>query len=367
MDLRKHIALSYPVAHAFAGVNAIGDKLANYGYLVVFDNDEYTGILTPRDLIERPHKLVIDCLVEKGRLISDEPILRVFDTFVKSKSPALPVFDGGKFIGIIERDKLINNMRNKIEQLYEQSLITNQTKDFLLNNISHEVRTPLNSLLGFMEIIADLKEGELNHKSYFDIIKDNAGQFLDTMNTIIDLSLLYAGQEIKTVINDVRVGSVLDDLSNYYSRTNTLQYRAFKVEFEEGIEDVVIRSDAGKIKYSIIHLTYILLEFVCSESIIISQKLISDNVLFFITSPGSVIDENEKEIINDLLDKEFVSEKLNKFDLGIELPLIQKLLKLLGGKASLLADNTQTAFVLKLPRYGLIEVKSDEPAMSVLN
>ena len=305
--------------------------------------------------------------VEKGRLISDEPIMCVFDTFVKSKSPALPVFDGDKFIGVIERDKLINNIRNKIEQLYEQSLITNQTKDFLLNNISHEVRTPLNSLLGFMEIIADLKEEDLSCKSYFDMVKDNATLFLETMNILVDLSLLYSGQKIETIISDVDIKLIFDDLLDYYSRTHTLQYREFNVEVEEGIRKITIQSDAGKIRYSIIHLTYILLELVCSESIKITHKLISDDVLVFIASPGAVIDEDLKELIHNLLEKQYLPERLNKIDLGIELPLIQKMLNQFGGKVCLQADNTQTAFVLKLPRYGLIEVKSDEPAMSVLN
>ncbi|WP_153631505.1 hypothetical protein [Prolixibacter sp. SD074] len=58
------------------------------------------GILTPSDLIKRPHKLVIDCLTEKGNLQANETITEALEKFEKYKCSILPAFKEDRFIGI---------------------------------------------------------------------------------------------------------------------------------------------------------------------------------------------------------------------------------------------------------------------------
>ena len=53
----RNISEIYPTVGPFEGVNLNEHKLLEHGYLVVLDSDKkFYGILTPNDIVERPHK-----------------------------------------------------------------------------------------------------------------------------------------------------------------------------------------------------------------------------------------------------------------------------------------------------------------------
>lgn len=60
-----------------------------------------------------------------------------------------------------------------------------------LANISHEIRTPINGILGFSELLED-KELPLEQKAHLKSIKSNAAQLLELINDILDLSRIEA-------------------------------------------------------------------------------------------------------------------------------------------------------------------------------
>ena len=135
----------------FVGINSVEKALLKNEYLVVINNNkEFQGILTPFDLIKRPHNIVIDCLTEKEHVSADETITSVFDKFKKNHCSALPVFKENRFIGIVEKHNIIDELRIKTNELYDRSIISHNVKNSFLNNLAHEIRTPLNGVLGFL-------------------------------------------------------------------------------------------------------------------------------------------------------------------------------------------------------------------------
>ncbi len=82
---------------------------------------------------------------------------------------------------------------------YEAALLKaeriNKLKDQFLTNISHEVRTPLVSILGFLEIIERRFKNELGVKDreYFEVIRNSSNRLTKTVNEILDISQIQAG------------------------------------------------------------------------------------------------------------------------------------------------------------------------------
>lgn len=72
-----------------------------------------------------------------------------------------------------------------------------RSKTSFLASMSHEVRTPLNSILGFAELMSlelfGKIEGDKN-KEYLQLIKDSGGHLLSIINDILDISKLEAGK-----------------------------------------------------------------------------------------------------------------------------------------------------------------------------
>lgn len=68
-------------------------------------------------------------------------------------------------------------------------------KERLKMEISHDVRTPLNAVVGFAELLAESDDLDQESKlGYGKIIQENAEQLLDYVNNILELSRLESGK-----------------------------------------------------------------------------------------------------------------------------------------------------------------------------
>jgi signal transduction histidine kinase len=109
---------------------------------------------------------------------------------------SVPYYKGNEIIGfqgiardITERKKASDALR----LAKEKAEASDKLKTAFLNNISHEVRTPLNGILGFAEIISrsDLSENEINDS--LSMLNESSDRLLNTMTNYMDISLLTSG------------------------------------------------------------------------------------------------------------------------------------------------------------------------------
>jgi PAS domain S-box-containing protein len=72
----------------------------------------------------------------------------------------------------------------------------NQLKTEFLGNMSHELRSPLHTVIGFTQLLAEEKEGALNEKQkrFVSHIQNDSLHLLDLINDLLDLSKIEAGR-----------------------------------------------------------------------------------------------------------------------------------------------------------------------------
>ena len=195
MEIEEYILITYPTVLPYDSVRSVEDRLRGKGYLVVVDEkNEFCGILTPCDIVVRPHKLVIDCLTPKEIIYTDDSFITMLGKFEQTPSEALPVFRHGACLGVLEKSTVIRKLKSGIEDFRKASKNTGKDKTEFLHNLSHELRTPLNQILGFMSVIAELSPEEIepNREQYYAIIKESSERFLSTMDDLIELSRLHS-------------------------------------------------------------------------------------------------------------------------------------------------------------------------------
>ncbi|HMB94399.1 MAG TPA: ATP-binding protein [Rhodothermales bacterium] len=89
-----------------------------------------------------------------------------------------------------------------LHEAREQAEETARIKSALLNNMNHEIRTPLTAVLGFADLMARELQGE--HQEYAQQIKYGGQRLLQTLDSVFDLSMLEAGSvQLDRVVCDV--------------------------------------------------------------------------------------------------------------------------------------------------------------------
>ncbi|HUV50547.1 MAG TPA: response regulator [Anaerolineae bacterium] len=101
MRIKHLVKQSFEKTNPYAGIESIEKCLKDNSFLVVLDGNSFSGILTPSDIIESPHNLVIDCMHDKPRVNFEDGIGSVLKLMKESQNFVLPVFKGDEFVGII--------------------------------------------------------------------------------------------------------------------------------------------------------------------------------------------------------------------------------------------------------------------------
>jgi len=92
-----------------------------------------------------------------------------------------------------DREKRLSRMVDELTEAKEKAEEASQLKSAMLANMSHEVRTPLTSITGFAELMADEAQGQA--KRFASLIYDNSQRLLETLGSVLRLSKLEAGKQ----------------------------------------------------------------------------------------------------------------------------------------------------------------------------
>ncbi|MEE9543893.1 MAG: ATP-binding protein, partial [Thermodesulfobacteriota bacterium] len=89
----------------------------------------------------------------------------------------------------------MENQKKELEKTNVELVHANDMKSQFLANVSHEFRTPLNSIIGFSDLLKEKNFGDLNAKQfeYLEYIRSSGGNLLELINNILDISRIEVG------------------------------------------------------------------------------------------------------------------------------------------------------------------------------
>lgn len=123
----------------------------------------------------------------------------------------------------------------KMMELKEQADLANQAKSDFLANVSHEIRTPINAVLGMNEVILrDYDEPQLHE--YSQTIQSAAKTLLQLINDILDFSKVEAGK-LEIIFSQYDVAAFFDDMINIYEFKTKEKNLEFKSRIAASIHD----------------------------------------------------------------------------------------------------------------------------------
>ncbi len=100
----------------------------------------------------------------------------------------------------IELEKTVEERTKELDKALIKAQESDRLKSIFLANISHEFRTPLNSVIGFSDLLAEEEYSTNDVNQYAKIIRTHGYSLLDLINDLIDVSKIESNQmEVKLV------------------------------------------------------------------------------------------------------------------------------------------------------------------------
>jgi signal transduction histidine kinase len=215
-------------------------------------------------------------------------LILTFVTFVSSLA-----FAGAAVIDVTDSYRVEYSLRKHNEALEEAQ---NIKTDFLAN-MSYELRNPLNSVLGFVELLEKEYQGPLNdaQRQYMHNILSASDYLLDLINYILDVSVIEAGG-LSIEAKDFNLYNLIDSVVSKLDERIKQKTLSLVVSYKDGPETVF--GDEHRIAHSISNLLSNDVKFTSdSGNISLNTWQDKDNYFISIKDDGIGIEQNELDNI----------------------------------------------------------------------
>ena len=233
---------------------------------------------------------------------------------------------------IVIRDISDNVIRQKeLIKAKERAEESDRLKSEFLANMSHEIRTPMSGILGFTELLRELKLPEDEQQEYLSIIEKSGTRMLNIINDIINISRLETGL-INTNISQVNINEQLDII--FKALKVPAKEKGIKLILKKGLsaETVKINTDKEKVSSILTNLVNNAIKFTSSGYIEIGCGQRANGIEFWVKDTGIGIPSDQKDFIFERFRQgsEYVAK--NYEGAGLGLFLAKSYVELLGGK-----------------------------------
>lgn len=234
--------------------------------------------------------------------------------------------------------------------LFQMLRELDKMKSNFVANMSHEMRTPLNAIIGFAELIKSESYGKLEgekNKEYIGYILDSGSHLLKVINDILDLSKVEAGK--MDVHQDIyRVSDLIED------SLSILEPKIGEngLVVDSNIADIEIKTDSKLFKQIIENVLSNAIKFTpAGGRIYISNFFKQDSVEISITDTGIGMTEEEIKTALSTFGQVETAYNRNHEGTGLGLSLVTNFMQILGGHMNVTSKKHQgTTVSLTFPR-----------------
>jgi len=218
-----------------------------------------------------------------------------------------------------------------------------------MQNISHEVRTPLNGILGFGNLLAEPDLTSEEKQNYTRFLKSSSDRLTNTITDYIDISLIVTGN-VEVNPKAVNATKVLKELQTRFQHDCDAKNITLKLVIPNDQEHFALITDPELLRKSISCLLNNAIKFTDHGTVTMGCSIKSQTIEFFVVDTGIGIASEAQEKIFEPFVHESMSETRAYQGSGLGLPIIKGFLKLLGGEIRLESEKGKgAAFFFTLP------------------
>lgn len=153
-----------------------------------------------------------------------------------------PIAFVGLFVDIDDKKKMEERLEKQkidLEDALKAAQHANKAKTTFLNNMSHDIRTPMNAIIGFTSLAATHIDNKEQVKDYLSKISTSGSHLLSLINDILDMSRIESGK-VKIEEKEVSLPEVMHDLKTIIQADMASKQLEFYIDTVDVVNEHVI-------------------------------------------------------------------------------------------------------------------------------
>lgn len=249
------------------------------------------------------------------------------------------------------RNEQLRIAAEQSEKLAEQASRSNLAKSEILANSSHDLRTPMNAIIGFAELLLDTKLDD-EQDEYVQTIYKSSTSLLSLINDILDFTKLEVGK-LKIQIIPCDLSAFVEDIRSMMEPGIIQKKLSFNVQIDPRLPQTFY-TDTLRLRQCLVNLIGNAMKFTESGSVSLHIRPQRRNALscirFDVEDTGiGISKDKQSQIFQSYSQAEDTTER-RYGGTGLGLTITQKLVDLLGGHLSVISEPGKGAiFSIVLP------------------
>ena len=234
---------------------------------------------------------------------------------------------------ITERKKVETELLLAKEKAEE----SNRLKTSFLANLSHELRTPMNGILGFAELLDDDTLSREVRNEYISVINDSGQSLLEVITNLMDISKIDS-QQMESHFRLFNLNGLLNELLKWVKSERIYREKShikLDLVLELPDEESVITSDPGKIRHVISLLLHNAAKFTSEGTIRFGYSVHGKSIRLFVQDTGKGISRDKQATIFERFRQEDETMSRKYGGVGLGLTIAKSLVNLIGGEIKL--------------------------------
>jgi len=268
-----------------------------------------------------------------------------------------------------ETERLIKKAeenKKKMDEMMEYDKI----KTEFLANISHELKTPINVILGSLQLADKYEDDFISNPYKFQklvrTMKQNCFRLLRLINNLIDITKIDSGY-FNINLQNADIVKVIEDIT--LSVANYIENKGVELIFDTNVEEKIMAFDPEKLERILLNLLSNALKFTSKEDRIEVNIFDKGNeIVIEVKDTGIGIPNEQQAIIFDRFIQVDKSLTRDNEGSGIGLSLVKSLVEMHQGKITLESKYGEGSnFIIKIPSNIIVEDNESNIQQSVQN
>ena len=255
----------------------------------------------------------------------------------------IEIRNGDEFALIADK---LNQMADDIKMIMENERRSEYAKNELITSVAHDLRTPLTSIIGYLDLVSSKQLDEDTRKKYVEIAYSKSKRLEKLIEDLFTYTKFNFG-EVKPSYTEVDMVKLIDQLLDEFYPSfseNQLEY-----EFKTSHFSVVIKADGDLLARAFANLISNAIKYGKSgKYILIDLNKGENSVVVSITNYGEIIPKSDLELIFQRFYRVESSRSSETGGSGLGLAIAHSIVMMHGGTIKAESEATGTVFTITL-------------------